>query len=114
MAHSRYAVYLTPPFGSDLWRFGSDVIGRDAATGLDQEGFAPEGHTAESWRRLTEEPRRYGFHATLIAPFRLRADLDVPDLMDGLATFAAAAAPFEAGALAVGGSPPPTDARSSR
>ncbi len=102
MSHSRYALYLTPPLDSDLWRFGAEVIGRDAATGLDVEGFAPEGETPESWRTLTHEPRRYGFHATVIAPFRLRADLDVIDLYDAVAAFARANQPFDAGPLQVG------------
>ena len=64
MTHSRYALYLTPPPDSDLWRFGCDIIGRDAATGGLREGFAPEGYELEAWRQLTSEPRRYGFHAT--------------------------------------------------
>jgi Protein of unknown function (DUF1045) len=102
MGHSRYAVYLTPPLGSDLWKFGCDVIGRDPTTGEDLEGFAPEGHSPDSWRKLTDEPRRYGFHATLAAPFRLRADLDVLDLVDAVAAFAGADKPFDAGELHVG------------
>src|SRR5271165_6449272 len=102
MSHSRYAVYLTPPVGSDLWKFGCDVIGRDASTGEDLEGFAPEGHDPESWRKLTDEPRRYGFHATLVAPFRLRADLNAVDLIDGVAAFSRGSHPFEAGELQIG------------
>ena len=92
----------TPPLGGDLWAFGCDVIGRDASTGEDLEGFAPEGHSPESWRALTAEPRRYGFHATLVAPFRLRADLDFADLVDGVDAFARKSHPFEAGPLQVG------------
>ncbi len=102
MTNLRYALYLAPPPDSDLWRFGCDVIGRDAATGLEIEGFAPEGHTPEAWRALTSEPRRYGFHATLKAPFLLSADLDVVDLMDRIAVFAATRKPFSAGELHVG------------
>ncbi len=102
MSHTRYALYLTPPLGGALWTFGCDVLGRDASTGETLAGFAPEGHTPDSWLKLTEDPRRYGFHATLVAPFRLRADLDVADLVDGVAAFAAAAHPFEAGELSVG------------
>ena len=102
MSHSRYALYLTPPQDSDLWLFGCDVIGRDAWTGRSVDGFAPEGHELEAWRRLTSEPRRYGFHATLKAPFRLRADLDVFDLMDAVAGFARKPRPFDAGSLHVG------------
>jgi hypothetical protein len=100
--HSRYALYLTPTITSDLWILGCDVVGRDASTGRDVEGFAPEGHDAESWRKLTDEPRRYGFHATLVAPFRLRADLDAADLFDGVAAFARGSHPFEAGELQIG------------
>lgn len=102
MSHSRYALYLTPPLASDLWTFGCDVLGRDASTGQDLETFAPEGHNPELWRKLTEEPRRYGFHATLIAPFVLRADLEIPDLIDAVAAFARTQQPFETGELKIG------------
>ncbi len=102
MSHSRYAVYLTPPLGSDLWKFGCDVIGRDASTGELLGAYAPEGHNPESWGKLTEEPRRYGFHATLVAPFALRADLDAPDLIEAVAGFARIHHPFDAGELQVG------------
>ncbi len=102
MSHMRYALYLTPPLGDELWKFGCEVLGRDAWTGETIGGFAPEGHSPDSWLKLTEEPRRYGFHATLVAPFRLRADLDVRDLVDGIAAFAQAVDPFEAGELKVG------------
>src|SRR5271165_5769651 len=93
----RYALYLTPPPDSDLWRFGRDVIGRDAATGLSCEGY-----DVEAWRSLTSEPRRYGFHATVKAPFRLRADLDFVDLTDRVTAFARSFKPFDAGELHVG------------
>ena len=102
MSHSRYALYLAPPPDCDLWRFGCDVIGRDALTGRSVDGFAPEGHDVEGWRGLTSEPRRYGFHATLTAPFRLRADLDFVDLMDSVPAFARHCSPFDAGELHVG------------
>jgi len=41
----RYALYLAPPRKSELWRFGCDVIGRDALTGASRDGFALEGYT---------------------------------------------------------------------
>jgi hypothetical protein len=102
MSHSRYALYLAPPPDSDLWRFGSEVLGRDAGTGEAFGRFAPEGYEIEAWRKLTSEPRRYGFHVTLKAPFRLRIDLDVVDLMDRVASFARRHSPFDAGELHVG------------
>ena len=102
LRESRFGVYLAPSADSPLWRFGCDVIGRDATTGRRLRGFAPEGYSPEAWRKLTSEPRRYGFHATLKAPFRLRADLDVPDLIDRMGALARGFAPFEAGELTVG------------
>ncbi len=67
----RYAVYYVPAAQSDLYRFGSSVLGYDCYTGATvdpPDEFADE---AKAWSGLTEEPRRYGFHATLKAPFFL-------------------------------------------
>lgn len=91
----RYAVYLAPSCDTPLWRFGSSVVGYDAETGADCVspdlcGFAPE-----DWRGLTEEPRRYGFHGTLKAPFRLAPGVDETDLFAALAGFAMEHHPFE-------------------
>jgi hypothetical protein len=97
----RYALYFAPPPEGDLWRFGCEVIGRDAGTGAPLDGFALEGCSPESWRGMTSDPRRYGFHATLKAPFPLRLDLDVGDLFDRVAEFASKSAPFDAGELCV-------------
>jgi hypothetical protein len=36
----RYALYLTPPPDSDLWRFGCEVIGGDSLTAASCEGFS--------------------------------------------------------------------------
>jgi 2'-5' RNA ligase len=98
----RYALYLAPPPESELWRFGCDVIGRDALTGAPRAGFAVEGYTPGAWRGMTSDPRRYGFHATLKAPFRLRLDLDSADLIETLDEFSRKFAPFDAGELSVG------------
>lgn len=67
----RYAIYGAPAPESALWAFGSRVLGYDAATGEDVHGFAPPGMSDVAWRRITERPRSYGFHATLKAPFRM-------------------------------------------
>jgi uncharacterized protein DUF1045 len=98
----RYALYLTPPPDSDLWRFGCDVIGRDALTGAPCEGFSLETYPPDAWRGMTGDPRRYGFHATLKAPFSLRLDLDAADLFDRVAEFARKHSPFTAGELKLG------------
>ena len=98
----RYALYLTPPPDTDLWRFGCEVIGRDAKTGASCGGFSLEGYPPDLWRSLTSDPRRYGFHATLKAPFPLRLDLGVEDLFDRVAGLARKSSPFDAGELSVG------------
>jgi putative phosphonate metabolism protein len=85
----RYAIYFAPDAASPLWQFGCSVLGTDAETGGDVP-FAP---TLESlwpdWAALTSEPRRYGFHATLKAPFRLRDGIGKTDLIDAVSRFAA-------------------------
>ena len=101
MTPLRYAVYLAPPPESALWRFGSAVVGRDAASGEAQLGFAPDGFDAEAWRAMTTEPRRYGFHATIKAPFRLADGANRSELSDALAQLAQQSRPFAAGRLAV-------------
>jgi len=98
---ARYAVYLAPPPTSALWRFGCDVLGRDALTGEPRAGFAVDGIDAAGWRERTAEPRRYGFHATLKAPFRIKDGLGVEELGAAVAALAGALRPFEAGPLGV-------------
>ena len=67
----RYAIYFVPARDSDLFRFGSAVLGYDCHMGDDLEFPDDLAIDHDTWRALTEEPRRYGFHATLKAPFRL-------------------------------------------
>ena len=100
--HFRYALYLTPPPESDLWRFGCDVMGGDPITCASCEGFSLEGYPPDSWRSVTSDARRYGFQATLKAPFSLRLDLDPTGLFDSIAEFARKHSPFEAGELRLG------------
>ena len=68
---TRYAIYAAPGAASPLWRFGSTVIGYDAALGADMPFAETAGLPADLWSAMTEDPRRYGFHATLKAPFEL-------------------------------------------
>lgn len=67
----RYAVYFAPAADTVLHRIGSRWLGRDALSGTDLDQPAVPGMTPETLSRLTGDPRRYGFHATLKAPFRL-------------------------------------------
>jgi putative phosphonate metabolism protein len=70
-AAPRYALYYAPAADSALWRFGSATLGYDAVTGADIDFATPPGCEGLDWPQVTAEPRRYGFHATLKAPFEL-------------------------------------------
>ena len=86
----RYAIYFAPGGGDPLWRFGSHCIGYDAETGKDCP--VPQSMTLsqDDWGAWTQEPRRYGFHATLKAPFHLADATAEDDLIESLGQFAAA------------------------
>lgn len=88
MDGSRYAIYFTPPVTSLLWQFGSAVLGYDAGSGLDVPFLRPADYDEQDWRELTEEPRRYGFHATLKAPFHLADGLGEDELLAAVARLA--------------------------
>ncbi|MFG1480854.1 DUF1045 domain-containing protein [Xanthobacter sp. V4C-4] len=100
MAH-RYALYLAPAADSALWRFGSAMLGYDAQTGADLPAPDIPGFDPGDWRTLTAEPRRYGFHGTLKAPFRLKPGCTPATLDALLAAFAAEHHPFELPPLVV-------------
>lgn len=89
MDEPRYAIYFVPPARSDLYRFGARFLGYDCYSG-DDLGHPPDiGFSATAWEELTREPRRYGFHATLKAPFRLLPPFTEADLVAELDRFSA-------------------------
>lgn len=90
----RYAVYLTPPKDSPLATAAEGWLGRSAFTGGVYEPAAPMG-------ALPEVPARYGFHATLRAPFRLAIGVSEEDLTAAFAAHAIAHPPI-ATSLSVG------------
>lgn len=95
----RYAIYFVPPAQSPLYRLGTSVLGYDNYR-AERVPFPPDLDHAD-WPDITDEPRRYGFHATLKAPFYLAAGTDEAGLVAALAEFARTLSPFEAGSLSV-------------
>ena len=88
LAH-RYAVYFAPRADSAWWRAGSRWLGRCAAR-LEPLPQAPlPGVPAPELHRLTKAPRRYGWHATLKAPFALAPGVDVEQLRAALRSLCA-------------------------
>jgi len=69
----RVALYWTPRPGSAAWEAGCGWLGRDAATGESLKQPPVPGVGPALLERITAQPRRYGWHATLKPPFRLRA-----------------------------------------
>ena len=77
----RYAIYYAPARNSLLDRFGAQLLGYDAWTGetLPFPDFAPLA-TAD-WQDVTQDPRKYGFHATLKAPMPLASGRTEAELL---------------------------------
>ena len=84
---TRYGLYLAPHAHAALWHFGSGVLGYDAQTGQAVEQIVPRGVDPDAFRALTQQPRRYGFHATLKAPFHLAPGRHREDLVAALERF---------------------------
>jgi putative phosphonate metabolism protein len=98
MTGARYAIYFVPDAETDLYRFGSAVIGYDCYRGAEIASLAAIESCVRDWADLTHEPRTYGFHATLKAPFRLAEGVQESDLrsaLDRLAAQFCAASAFE-------------------
>jgi len=85
----RYAIYYAPPEGSPLARFGAGVLGYDAVAACDVPFPAGLVVAAPDWPELTADPRKYGFHATLKAPFALAPGFDEAALIAAFGRFAA-------------------------
>jgi putative phosphonate metabolism protein len=85
----RYALYFTPSRDAPLARFGAGLLGYDAFSGHDVPFPADIAAAFEDWHELTADPRKYGFHATLKAPFALAPDHDEATLLAAFDRFAA-------------------------
>jgi putative phosphonate metabolism protein len=84
--YTRYAVYYAPPPGP-LADFGAHWLGWDAEAGEERAHPAVRG-LPRSLREITALPRKYGFHGTLKAPFRLAEGREVTGLHAALQALA--------------------------
>jgi putative phosphonate metabolism protein len=83
----RYALYFTPPASDPLTLAAQRWLGRNAFTGAALEQPAVSGFEASAMAGLTADPRRYGFHATLKAPFALAEGRSEAELVAELGRF---------------------------
>lgn len=84
--HSRFALYYVPPRHGPLYQFGASWLGYDGYSGA---LLPPPVSDVADWRAVTEEPRVYGFHATLKPPFALAPGVDLGTLIEACHRFAA-------------------------
>jgi putative phosphonate metabolism protein len=85
---TRYAIYFAPDRASPWRRFGAHWLGRDEYSGADLPQPQLAHIAADELTRITAQPRRYGFHATLKAPFRLAEACEESHLRTRLAGLA--------------------------
>lgn len=68
---ARYGIYFAPARTTSLWSKASAWLGRDAYSGEALERPALPGLHGMDLDAITADPKGYGFHATLKAPFEL-------------------------------------------
>jgi len=90
----RYAIYFSPAPTQPLSKAAAAWLGRDAFRGETYPMPDVAGIEPDTLRDLTADPRRYGFHATLKAPFTLADGRTEAELISALEAFAAGSAPF--------------------
>jgi putative phosphonate metabolism protein len=90
---ARFALYYAPARESAWWQAGSAWLGRDAQSG---ERCVPPQPPAlrRPLADLTEAPRRYGWHGTLVAPFRLAEGVTQQRVLDAARDWAGTQSPF--------------------
>ena len=89
MAYERYAIYWLPGLRSPFAGFARNWLGGDPEAGEAWQARELHGLDADLAERATASPRRYGCHATIKAPFRLRGGASAADLSTALADFCA-------------------------
>ncbi|MDD2880803.1 MAG: DUF1045 domain-containing protein [Rhodoferax sp.] len=95
----RYAIYFAPAQGSPWWEFGTRWLGRDEYHDVQIAQHALAQIAPAELHAATEQPRRYGFHATLKAPFALRGGYTLDDLITRMKALATTLRPVALGPM---------------
>ena len=90
---TRYALYYTPAAQTLFWQLGCAWLGRDPTGAAPPPSPSVPGISPPMMTALTASARRYGFHATLKAPFRLAPGFGESDLLAMAQAFASAQPP---------------------
>lgn len=97
----RYAIYFAGLVDDPLMQLGAEWLGRDPHSGASRAQPGVAGMEAPRFEVLTADPRRYGFHGTLKAPFSLRDRASETELVAACETFASTISPFSLAGLSV-------------
>lgn len=85
----RVAIYYTPGPTDALTETAARWLGRDAFDGQPRERGPVAGLDTATVDHWTDDARRYGFHATIVAPFRPVPETSLPAITAALDSFAA-------------------------
>ncbi|NRQ15739.1 DUF1045 domain-containing protein [Ensifer sesbaniae] len=97
----RYAICFTPPMADPLSAVAASWLGRNVYSGEPTELPSVAGLSSADIAYHTAVPRRFGFHAMMMSPFRLHPDMTESQLLKALMHFAGAQTPFETDRLEV-------------
>jgi hypothetical protein len=94
---ARLALYYAPPVASAWWQAGCEWLGRDAQTGEAFDTPTPSALAAlgVDAASVTKAPRRYGWHGTLVAPFRCAAGVTPIDVLSAAQHWSQHQKPFD-------------------
>jgi putative phosphonate metabolism protein len=81
-------MYHAAARGGVLDRFGAHMLGYDGWTGEDLSFPEDVVRSVPDWRDLTQDPRKYSFHATLKAPMALADGKTEAELLAACESFA--------------------------
>lgn len=93
---ARYGIYFAPRADTTLWAKASAWLGRDADSGRTVDRPILPGLDGLDLDATTADPRGYGFHATLKAPFELAAGSMEDELLAEASRLSARVVPFVA------------------
>lgn len=89
--YKRFAIYFCPEPDTALEEFGRSWLGWDLDKGTTADHPEIAGFDI---REVTQRPRKYGFHGTLKAPFRLAEGKTIDDLQTAASALAATVTAF--------------------
>jgi len=93
---ARYGIYFAPRADTSLWSKASAWLGRDADSGRTLDRPILPGLGGLDLDAITADPRGYGFHATLKAPFELAAERTEVELLEETRRLSQRTVPFSA------------------